>query len=240
MFSTAQSYDIRIADTITELQENFTQAISVKQSDIINGNLSSPQEFGNLETFIIRVPISQNQTTVSYAFAIQSLDDANRFSEVSNVVFAVFREYIPPTGAPPTEPATAPTSRTYAPRTTTESVTAPTNWTGAPRTTTEPVPSNQTGAPRTPTEPVPTTGFSLTPSKPATLPYDPTPALSIGVIIGIVFGVIIAIVIAIVLVILVIVLCTSFCKSKQRDSKAEDQAFDNVMLETHESKEPKV
>ena len=101
----AQVYDIRRADKIPDLQDDFIGGIPVTQSDLIVGNLTAPQEFGNIEQFTIRVPIGENDTTTSYAFAIKSRDDTDKQSEVSNVVQATLRQYIPPTGTPPTNPA---------------------------------------------------------------------------------------------------------------------------------------
>ncbi|XP_072023459.1 calcium-activated chloride channel regulator 1-like [Amphiura filiformis] len=101
-FGGASFYDIRIADTIAELADNFTEATRLAPEDIVTGDLNNPQEFGNTEQFVIRVNVTAE--TVSYAFAIQSWDDAAWSSDVSNVVLATIREYIPPTGGPPTEP----------------------------------------------------------------------------------------------------------------------------------------
>ncbi len=96
-------YDLRIADTIADLTENFTTARQVLQSEIITGDLSKPQEFGSTEIFVIKVDIEEDEDTKSYAFAIQAWDEANRASEVSNVVRATLRAYIPPTLGPPTD-----------------------------------------------------------------------------------------------------------------------------------------
>ena len=97
-------YDIRIADTIGDLTKNFTTARQILQSEIITGDLSNPQEFGKNEVFVIKVDIEEGEDTKSYAFAIRAQDDADRLSEVSNVVLATLREYIPPTGGPPQAP----------------------------------------------------------------------------------------------------------------------------------------
>ena len=94
---------MRIADTIGDITENFTSARQVLQSEIITGDLNNPQEFGNTEVFVIKVDIEEGEETKSYAFGIRARDDADRVSEVSNVVLATVREYIPPTGPPPGE-----------------------------------------------------------------------------------------------------------------------------------------
>ena len=168
MCLTAQYYDIRLAGTMDELQDDFINAIPVNQSNLITGNLTDPQDFGNIEQFTIVVPISVNSTQVSYSFAIQAWDDANppRTSNSSNIVQATLRKYIPPTGPPPTESTptdSAPTKT--APTDSTPTKTAPTGTT--PQTT-------------RPTEPDHSEPIRLT-----TTDLPPEPPLSHAAVIGI-------------------------------------------------------
>lgn len=72
----------------------------INSSDIIEGNLNAPQAFGNLESVTLRVPIGWNVTVVSFAFAIQAVDDVGLTSNISNVVQATLRAYIPPPSKP--------------------------------------------------------------------------------------------------------------------------------------------
>ena len=72
----------------------------IESTDVLEGDLNSPQSFGNLEKFIIKVPVEKNATIASFAFAVQAVDDADQRSETSNVIQATLRAYIPP----PTEP----------------------------------------------------------------------------------------------------------------------------------------
>ena len=72
----------------------------INSSDILEGNLNAPQSFGNLETFTVRVPIEWNATVASFAFAVQAVDDVGLTSNISNVVQATLRAYIPPPSKP--------------------------------------------------------------------------------------------------------------------------------------------
>ncbi len=120
---TALSYDLRRAETADELLSNFLDATPINQSDIISGNLSNPQEFGHSEIFSIRVPIVG--TTVTYAFAMKAIDNEGLTSDISNIAVATLRQYIPPTGPPPTLPFTGTTKQPSTPSITTPITTSP-------------------------------------------------------------------------------------------------------------------
>ena len=96
----ASFYDLRRADTIPELQDDFMGSTQIELTDVLEGNLNAPQSFGNLETFIIEVPVEENATVASFAFAVQAVDDAGQRSETSNVIQVTLRAYIPPPSEP--------------------------------------------------------------------------------------------------------------------------------------------
>ena len=96
----ASFYDLRIADTIQELQDDFERSTPIEPTDVLEGNLNAPQSFGNLETFTIEVPIEENATIASFAFAVQAVDDVGQRSETSNVIQVTLRAYIPPPSEP--------------------------------------------------------------------------------------------------------------------------------------------
>ena len=105
-YFSVQFYDIRRSNTTSKLVNRFDDATLIDQSDVVFGNLTSPKQSGNTEMFTIKVPIGENDTTVTLAFALKAVDDVGLMSDVSNIVQATLREYIPPTGPPPTLPWT--------------------------------------------------------------------------------------------------------------------------------------
>lgn len=115
----ASYYVIRQSDSAVELQTNYSFAPVVDQTDILLGNLTSPGEFGDLEVFVIQVDVPENQSVVTYTFALHAVDESGNEGAISNLAQATLREYIPP--APTTLPTTTTTSTTSPP---TEKITA--------------------------------------------------------------------------------------------------------------------
>ena len=118
---TAYLYDIRFAQNVSTLVDNFEDAPSITDLEIIQGNLTTPQPAMSKEVFIIRVPLNQLKMTSCMTFALRAADGGNRFGVISNVARATFRTFIPPSAPPEpsmsisvtptqTEPKTAPTT----------------------------------------------------------------------------------------------------------------------------------
>ncbi|XP_038061541.1 calcium-activated chloride channel regulator 1-like isoform X2 [Patiria miniata] len=85
----------------------------LNSSHVLQGNLSAPQVFGSREDLQVMVPVPEEVNVTSYAFVLRAFDDAGRWSEFSNVVQAVLREYVPeslPAPAPATTNAPPATS----------------------------------------------------------------------------------------------------------------------------------
>ncbi|XP_033644222.1 calcium-activated chloride channel regulator 4-like [Asterias rubens] len=117
----AYLYDIRFAQNVSTLVDNFEDAPSITDLEIIQGNLTTPQPAMSKEVFIIRVPLNQLKMTSCMTFALRAADGGNRFGVISNVARATFRTFIPPSAPPEpsmsisvtptqTEPKTAPTT----------------------------------------------------------------------------------------------------------------------------------
>ena len=96
---TASRYDIFRASSILALQNdsNPDSHYKLTSDDLLQGNLTAPQDYGTREVFIIEVPVNAS-SVASYAFVMRAYDDAGLVSDFSNVVQATLREYIPPSG----------------------------------------------------------------------------------------------------------------------------------------------
>lgn len=94
---TATSYIIVRSNSSDVLKDDGTSGTyAINNVDILYGNLSSPSEFGTEETFSIRVPIQEGEGVASFFFAIFAEDEEGNKGELSNIVQATLREYIPP------------------------------------------------------------------------------------------------------------------------------------------------
>ncbi|XP_038061542.1 calcium-activated chloride channel regulator 1-like [Patiria miniata] len=96
----ASRYEIVRATSILAWQNDSTPESHyvISADDIIQGNLSEPQDYGQREVYVIQVPIAENATVASYAFVLRAFDDAGLVSRFSNAVQATLREYVPPSG----------------------------------------------------------------------------------------------------------------------------------------------
>ncbi|XP_038061011.1 calcium-activated chloride channel regulator 3A-1-like [Patiria miniata] len=97
---TASRYDIRYSDNVSAIADNFDQAISVSESDVLDGNLTKPLHAMNTERFTIRVPLKQASVTSSMTFALKAADSGGQFGELSNVARATFRMFVPEPASP--------------------------------------------------------------------------------------------------------------------------------------------
>ncbi|XP_033644207.1 calcium-activated chloride channel regulator 1-like [Asterias rubens] len=100
----ASLYEIVRAESIFAWQNDSSPESHriLNPTDIHNGNISAPLDFGTLEEYTILVPKPEGANVVSYAFVLRAFDDAGNPSGFSNAVQAVLRETIPV--APVTDP----------------------------------------------------------------------------------------------------------------------------------------
>ncbi|XP_022081155.1 epithelial chloride channel protein-like [Acanthaster planci] len=93
----ASRYEVIRAGSIQAWQNDSTPAahLILNSSHILQGSLSTPQEFGNEEELVVLVPVPEGATVASYAFVLRAFDDAGNPSGFSNVVQAALRERIP-------------------------------------------------------------------------------------------------------------------------------------------------
>ncbi|XP_033644315.1 calcium-activated chloride channel regulator 1-like [Asterias rubens] len=93
----ASLYEIIRAESVLAWQNDSSPGSHriLNSTDILNGSISTPLDFGNLEEYTILVPIPKGANVVSYAFVLRAFDDAGNPSGFSNAVQAVLRETIP-------------------------------------------------------------------------------------------------------------------------------------------------
>ena len=84
IYNSAKRYDLRYCPTSQQLRTDFESCASVNQSDVIEGNLTSPADPYTMESITLRLPSSQVSTT--FYFGIKSVDASGQWSELSNVV----------------------------------------------------------------------------------------------------------------------------------------------------------
>ncbi|XP_077983917.1 calcium-activated chloride channel regulator 1-like [Glandiceps talaboti] len=84
----ATFYDIRVGGTLSELYDDFENAMRLSRGDVIVGNLSAPKSAGSIETFVVRIPQSVSRWRV--VISLRAVDDVGNAAEPSNVVFANF------------------------------------------------------------------------------------------------------------------------------------------------------
>ncbi|XP_022080328.1 calcium-activated chloride channel regulator 4-like [Acanthaster planci] len=100
---TASLYDIRYAQNVATIVDNFDSATPVSTSDVLRGNMTQPRASMNAERFTVRVPIGESATSSpasSVIFALKAADGDGRFSEMSNVARATFRSFVPEPALP--------------------------------------------------------------------------------------------------------------------------------------------
>ena len=97
MNGSASLYEIIRAESVLAWQNDSSPGSHriLNSTDILNGSISSPLDFGNLEEYTILVPKPKGANVVSYAFVLRAFDDAGNPSGFSNAVQAVLRETIP-------------------------------------------------------------------------------------------------------------------------------------------------
>ncbi|XP_033122891.1 calcium-activated chloride channel regulator 2-like [Anneissia japonica] len=98
---TVYEYDLRFSSTFQDILRNFTNSTKVTPEDVINGNLLTIKQPGQLEEFSVRLP--KRGENVSYFFALIAIDEANNTGGVSNIVSANLA-YIPPFNIDPEQP----------------------------------------------------------------------------------------------------------------------------------------
>ncbi|KAK2180610.1 hypothetical protein NP493_436g02058 [Ridgeia piscesae] len=89
---TASSYDLRYSTDIKVLRHSFENATKISASDVISGNLDSPANASEVETFVIRFPAAYEDKTLF--FGVKVKHSVHRVSDVSNVMSAAL-VYIP-------------------------------------------------------------------------------------------------------------------------------------------------
>ena len=94
ILNSAVCYDLRYCSTIRQLKTDFESCASVKQSDVIEGNLTSPAEPYTMESITLRLPASQISTT--FYFGIKVVDASGQWSKLSNVLPAGVYHLSPP------------------------------------------------------------------------------------------------------------------------------------------------
>ncbi|PIK57832.1 putative calcium-activated chloride channel regulator 1-like [Apostichopus japonicus] len=99
----ASYYIIRMSTSANELRTNYSSIPALNETEFIVGDIFSPGNFGDPERFVVMVDVPQNQSVVSYIFAMHAVDDFGNEGDMSNVVQATLRQYIPPplTTTPP-------------------------------------------------------------------------------------------------------------------------------------------
>lgn len=118
---TASLYDIRFAQNVSTLVDNFEAALSITDLEVIQGNLTIPQPAMSKEVYLIQIPLDQQKLTSSMTFALRAADAGNRFGVISNVARATLRTFVPQSAPPdpselvsvtpvPTEPETEQTT----------------------------------------------------------------------------------------------------------------------------------
>ncbi|PIK56363.1 putative calcium-activated chloride channel regulator 1-like [Apostichopus japonicus] len=90
-FGKAHRYSIQ-----SSLNLSRETAFDIQETDILEGNLTMPQEYGNNEQFVINVNLAPEEKSVAVMyFAITAYDENNNTSGYSNIGQATFRRYIP-------------------------------------------------------------------------------------------------------------------------------------------------
>ena len=98
IYNTAKRYDLRYCTTSKQLRNDFESCVSVNQSDVIEGNLTSPADPYTMESITLRLPAAQ--ISITFYFGIKSVDAIGQWSELSNVLSAgVYR--VGPEDEPP-------------------------------------------------------------------------------------------------------------------------------------------
>ncbi|XP_071959961.1 calcium-activated chloride channel regulator 1-like [Antedon mediterranea] len=89
----ATKYELKMANSFSELLTNFANAREINNNDVIEGDITIIRPAGVVERIGLRVPTrGANQT---YFFAIRAQDEASNYGDVSNIVSANM-QYIPP------------------------------------------------------------------------------------------------------------------------------------------------
>ncbi|XP_038167843.1 calcium-activated chloride channel regulator 4A-like isoform X2 [Arvicola amphibius] len=92
----AQQYIIRISENITDLRDNFDEALQVNTTDLL------PNEANSKETFVFK-PENISEENATYIFiAMKSVDKSNLSSELSNIAQVIL--FIPQADAGPDSP----------------------------------------------------------------------------------------------------------------------------------------
>ncbi|XP_077978505.1 calcium-activated chloride channel regulator 4A-like [Glandiceps talaboti] len=81
---TASYYDLRYDTAFSAVFDNFDEATRVKEGDVIDGSLLSPQPAGSREEITVSIPIPTT-TNMTYYFAVVAVDDADNHSNKSNI-----------------------------------------------------------------------------------------------------------------------------------------------------------
>lgn len=88
IFFPAKHYIIRISKYLQELQEDFDTATLVTTSSLI------PKEAGSIENFEFRPKPFKTENGTRFYIAIQTINEANLTSKISNIAQAT--KFIPP------------------------------------------------------------------------------------------------------------------------------------------------
>ncbi|XP_070559828.1 calcium-activated chloride channel regulator 1-like isoform X2 [Ptychodera flava] len=84
-------YDLRISDTFSELYDSFESATMLNSSNVVEGDLSSPEQSGSIEIVVVKLPVSVS--TFKFMISIRAVDDVGNIAEPSNVVSANFERF---------------------------------------------------------------------------------------------------------------------------------------------------
>jgi hypothetical protein len=100
----ATKYQIKFSENRSLLREDFNSADNVTQDQVTSGDLSSPEEPGNIEE--IEIQLQNVDFSKPLYFALKVIDDVGKESDVSNI--ATVPQYVPPPVETTPEPSTMP------------------------------------------------------------------------------------------------------------------------------------
>lgn len=88
-------YYVFQSSTTGTYDEIINSAPEISDENFIQGNSSSPANFGSAETFVVNVTFPENSAVSTFYFVTRAYDKAGNGGEASNLVQATLRKYIP-------------------------------------------------------------------------------------------------------------------------------------------------